>query len=129
MDSVTGFLGSGFTLGNNSNSNANGETYASWTFRKAPRFFDVVTYTGTGSTQSVSHSLGVTPGMIIVKRTDSSGDWAVAARVNDTQYTVGDGSTPLSLNTTSGGGSFYTTAPLINDSTFNTGAFWCEDLQ
>jgi hypothetical protein len=52
-------------------------TYASWTFREAPKFFDVVTYTGNGTSQTISHNLGVTPGCIIVKRTDGAANWAV----------------------------------------------------
>jgi hypothetical protein len=55
-------------------------TYVSWTFRKAAKFFDVVTYTGTGSARTIAHSLGVAPGMIIVKRTDTTGDWQVYHR-------------------------------------------------
>ena len=57
--------------------NATGITYASWTFRKAAKFFDVVTYTGTGSARTIAHSLGVAPGMVIVKRTDTTGNWQV----------------------------------------------------
>lgn len=55
--------------------NGTGTTWASWTFRKAEKFFDVVTYTGTGSTTTVSHNLGSTPGFIIVKRTSLAEDW------------------------------------------------------
>jgi hypothetical protein len=55
--------------------NQNGFTYASWTFRKQPKFFDVVTYTGTGAAQNIAHNLGSVPGCVIVKRTDSTGDW------------------------------------------------------
>ncbi len=62
---------SGFNLGTASfyrNYNQTGDNYASWTFRKAPKFFDVVTYTGDGVTgRSVSHNLGSVPGVIIVK--------------------------------------------------------------
>jgi hypothetical protein len=58
--------------------NASGATYASWTFRKQPKFFDVVTYTGNGgANRAISHSLGSTPGCFIVKRTDTGGTWAV----------------------------------------------------
>jgi hypothetical protein len=60
--------------------NTNTYTYASWAFRKAPKFFDVVTYTGNGSTLSVNHSLASKPGCIIIKRTDSIGDWLVCTR-------------------------------------------------
>lgn len=80
-DALTAFTTNGFTLGADatvSNVNQSGATYVSWTFRKAPKFFDVVTYTGTGVAKTVAHALGVAPGMIIVKRTDTSGDsWAV----------------------------------------------------
>ena len=65
------------TFESNSYNNRSGDDYVSWTFRKAPRFFDVVTYTGTGATQSISHSLGVEPGAIYVKRMDANADWAV----------------------------------------------------
>ena len=39
--------------------------------------FSVVSYTGTGSGTTLGHSLSAAPKMIIVKRTDSSGDWWV----------------------------------------------------
>ena len=71
---VSSFNADGFT---DAGSQASGATYASWTFRKAAKFFDVVTYTGTGSARTIAHSLGVAPGMIIVKRTDTTGNWQV----------------------------------------------------
>ena len=77
---LTAFGANSFTLGTGSDVNASSSDYASWTFRKAPGFFDVVTYTGNGSTQTISHNLGSVPGCIIVKRTDSSRDWAVYHR-------------------------------------------------
>jgi len=70
------FGSSGFTVGNNINWNSSTDTVASWTFRKAAKFFDVVTYTGNGTDQrAISHNLGSTPGFFIVKRTDSTGNW------------------------------------------------------
>ena len=65
--SLTSFDSSGFSLSSDSGVNLNNGTYASWTFRKQPKFFDVVTYTGTGIVRTVSHNLGSTPGCIIVK--------------------------------------------------------------
>jgi hypothetical protein len=47
--------------------NTSGGDYASWTFRKAEKFFDVVTWTGNSTARTISHNLGVTPGCIIVK--------------------------------------------------------------
>ena len=78
---VSAFTSSGFTVGNSAKTNDNGETFASWTFRKAKGFCDVVTYTGNSSdTQTISHSLGCVPGLIIVKRTNDTGDFAVLHR-------------------------------------------------
>ncbi len=82
-DGITAFNSSGFTLGaNNYSSNPSGGTVVSWTFRKAAKFFDVVTYTGNGiHGRTIPHSLGVAPGMIIVKITSYSGiGWAVYHR-------------------------------------------------
>ena len=73
--SITSFNSNGFSLGGTFN--VNGDNMASWTFRKAAKFFDVVTYTGTGSAQTIAHSLGVAPGMVIVKSTSNSEWWAV----------------------------------------------------
>lgn len=57
------------------NLNISGRAQASWTFRKAPKFFDVVTWSGTGGGRSISHSLGVAPGFIIVKTTNLANSW------------------------------------------------------
>lgn len=74
---LTAFGSTGFSIGALAKLNTSAATYASWTFRKAPKFFDVVTYTGTGSLQNIAHNLGSVPKCIIVKRTDSTGDWFV----------------------------------------------------
>lgn len=69
--------------------NTSGSTYASWTFAKQPKFFDIVTYTGTGSNRTISHNLGAVPGCIMVKRTDATGDWQVYHRsTGNTKYLV-----------------------------------------
>jgi hypothetical protein len=79
--SLTSFNSNGFSIGSSASlNNSAGTEYASWTFRKAPKFFDVVTYTGTGAAQSISHNLGSVPGMIVVKRTDNTSDWNVYHR-------------------------------------------------
>jgi len=95
------FTSTGFTLNNTfTDINDHNVTYSSWSFRKAPGFFDVVTWTGNSDTnQTISHSLSSIPGMIIAKRTDSSttGDWVVYhrdhegyLRLNTTQAAVND---------------------------------------
>jgi len=80
-NSLTAFSTSGFTLGSAAGINVNAATYASWTFREQAKFFDVVTYTGTGVARTISHNLGSVPGCFIIKRTDGGGTlWAVYHR-------------------------------------------------
>jgi len=97
---LTSFNSNGFSLGVNASYNGNGTTYASWTFRKAAKFFDVVTWTGNGTAgRTIAHNLSSVPGCIIVKRTDTSANWAVYHRAS-----AKSGYTPeqsvLSLNLT-----------------------------
>ena len=76
--SITSFNSNGFTVGGIHSGSVD---HASWTFRKAPKFFDVVTYTGNGTQgRTVSHNLGSAPGFIVVKKTSSTGNWPVYHR-------------------------------------------------
>ena len=80
-DAVSSFNSNGFSLGAGSNENPDAVDQVSWTFRKAEKFFDVLTYTGNGvSGRTVSHNLGSVPGCIIVKRTDAIDNWFVYHR-------------------------------------------------
>ena len=82
--SFTSFNSNGFTVATGDPEfNASGGEYVAWTFRATPKFFDVVTYTGTGSARTVSHSLGSVPGMIIIKNISQSDNWAVYHRGAD----------------------------------------------
>ena len=61
-------------------------TYVANFFRRAPGFFDVVAYAGTGSATTVSHNLGVVPELMIVKsRSNGSVGWSI--------YSSGTGNT------------------------------------
>ena len=72
------FLDDGFSLGWTGGDLDAANDYVAWSFRKAPKFFDVVTYSGNSQTsQTIAHSLGSAPGMMIIKRTDGSGYWWV----------------------------------------------------
>ena len=75
---LTSANSNGFTLGTSNITNTNNSTNVSWTFRKQKGFFDVVTF--SASSNQIPHSLGSTPGMIIVKRTDAASDWFVYHR-------------------------------------------------
>ena len=48
-----------------------------WMWRRAPNYFDIVHYTGTGSTHNISHNLGVAPEMMWVKKRNNTGNWEV----------------------------------------------------
>jgi hypothetical protein len=77
---ITAFGTTGYTIDTTSNLNANTNTFVSWTFREQPKFFDIVTYTGDGVARTIAHNLGSTPGCMIIKRTDTTGGWAVYHR-------------------------------------------------
>ena len=99
---ISAFSSSGFTAnvnGGTGGTNSSGINYVSWTFRKQPKFFDVVTYTGDGNNNRlISHNLGSTPGCVIVKCTSHADTWAVWHRsLTSTQYS-------MALNTTAAQG-------------------------
>jgi len=113
------FNTNGFTIGNATGIGVAAATYASWTFRKQPKFFDIVTYTGNGTTQNISHNLGSAPGCIFVKATSSGTNWCVYHRsvgntggliLNTTNTTITDSgfwnnTSPTSTQFTVGSGS------------------------
>ena len=79
-NSLKAFNSGGFTMGNNVAANVNNRSGCSWTFRKAPGFFDIVKYTGTGSARDIAHNLGSVPGMVIIKSLDRTYKWIVSHR-------------------------------------------------
>ena len=75
------FNSNGMSLANNPEVNSLNNTFASWTFKKQPRFFDMVKYNGNLSTsRTLSHNLGVTPGLIITKNISNTDPWNVYHR-------------------------------------------------
>ena len=124
-DTLTAFNSDGFTLSSDIDVNRDIQDFASWTFRKAPKFFDVVTYTGDGTQgRTVSHNLGSVPGMIIVKSINRAQDWAVYHRGNTSGGDAEDWY--LLLNQTSGAFDsnthFADTAPTSTEFTVGTNA-------
>jgi hypothetical protein len=129
QDTVNGDLSSfnsnGFSLGTSGGGNNITGNIASWTFRKQPKFFDVVTYTGTGSNQSIAHNLGSAPGCIIVKTLGSGYDWNTWHR-SGTQlnsYSLALNSTRAYQNT---GDDLWGTVggvPNMNSATFSVGSY------
>ena len=94
-NSLTSFDSDGFSLGNNANFNTNTNTYVAWNWladntsgssntdgsitstvsSNTTSGFSIVTYTGTGVSETIGHGLGAVPNVIIVK--GSSGTSAV----------------------------------------------------
>jgi len=108
----------GFTLPQAINGLNNTQEMVSWTFRKQPGFFDVVTYTGNaGSNRTISHNLGSVPGMIIIKKTSGADNWIVHHRSTGNNKI-------LYLNTTSAelsAGYFENTDPTSTEFTVSSG--------
>jgi len=124
---INSFNNNGFSLiGANAPTNTSAYTYTSWSFRKAKGFFDIVTYTGNGvAGRNISHALGSSPKMMIVKRTDSTSSWWT--------WHVGIGTNYILLNSSNpqaGGGIVWNnTAPtstvftVADDANTNGGTF------
>ena len=93
--SVKAFNSDGFRVGTEADVNNNTTTYVAWCWKaggsassnsdgsitssvsaNTTSGFSIVSWTGTGSTGTLGHGLGVIPQMIIVKKRDTSGtDW------------------------------------------------------
>ena len=65
----------GFTVATSSAlTNSSSNTYVGWCLKEDPDMFDILTYSGNGSNQTIAHSLNTAPEMYMVKRIDSSGE-------------------------------------------------------
>jgi hypothetical protein len=98
---VSSYDSDGFTVGADNGSNESGQTYVGWSWLaggtassntdgsitssvsvNTTSGFSIVSYTGTGSTATIGHGLGVIPKMYIIKKRDTSGtDWTVGGSV------------------------------------------------
>ncbi|WP_041794472.1 DUF7483 domain-containing protein [Pararhodospirillum photometricum] len=92
-DFLSAFTTKGVTLGSSAyNVNKSGLSYVLWSFRRAPGFFDVVSYTGTGVAGTlIAHGLKTAPAFILLRNTSSEANWVawhkgVAAGVNSVEF-------------------------------------------
>ena len=114
------FNSDGFTIQTDTHCNGNNDKQVAWSFRKAPGFFDIVTWTGNGSNRTIAHSLGSVPGVIMVKCTSVSGNWIVwhkSVSTSDQYLVLNQNST---LNNGSGGIMWNSTAPTSSVFTIGT---------
>ena len=125
--SITGFVSTGFTLGDDANGydvNTNTNTMVAWSWKaggsassnsngsitssvsaSTDAGFSIVSYTGTGSDANVGHGLSSAPELIITKSRSTTGDWKVHTSAIDGSWDVG------TLNSTSAFGNSSYTAP------------------
>jgi hypothetical protein len=89
---------SGFWVGSDATAQLNASTTSNnqiaEAFKRAPGFFDVVCYTGTGASATLNHNLGVSPEMVIVKGRTVVSNWETYLSLLG--GTVGNG---LAINT------------------------------
>jgi len=115
---ISSFNNDGYTLSGGTELDYSGNTYASWTFRKQKKFFDVVTWTGNGGSgnRQIAHSLGSVPGFITMKNTSSASSWPSYHRSLGANFSV-------DLNTTgaSGASSYYPATPTSTYFEINAG--------
>jgi len=79
---LSAFGSDGFTVSegssNASMSNQSSKNYVAWCWKEsADAGFDIVTFTGSGGTQNISHSLSAKPELILNKSRSASGNWYV----------------------------------------------------
>ena len=116
--SLPEFKGDGFVVGSYDDLNKSGESFASWTFRKTPKFFDIITATSTGSSSRVlSHNLGCDVGFAVVKDRDQSSNWISRHRSMTSGQNI-NLNTSAAAFTFSGVVSFDSTTITINESNF-----------
>lgn len=55
--------------------NVSGAPFIIHSFKRAAKFLDILTWTGTGSSRAVQHRLGTLPAWVIVRRLTTAGNW------------------------------------------------------
>ena len=66
-----------FSLGADTNANSNGATYVAYLFATCAGVSKVGSYTGTATTQQINCGFTAGARFVLIKRTDSTGDWYV----------------------------------------------------
>ncbi|NUN06835.1 MAG: hypothetical protein HUU57_13860 [Bdellovibrio sp.] len=121
----------GFTITSSgtTNYNANGATYVAWSFKRQPKFFDLSAVTKSAGSDAVVNFPDLAElGMVMVKRTDSTGDWYMWHRgLNPGNLFTHTNGTETAMNhfTVSG------TTIILNNGTIENGTYivyaWAHD--
>lgn len=105
-----------FTLGNSANVNSNAQDFIAILFATLPGISKVGSYTGNGTTQDIDCEFVSGARFVMIKRTDSTGDWFIWDSLRG--ITVGN-DPHLSLNTTAAQVSDDSIDPLSSGFTVN----------
>jgi len=121
-ETLTAFNSDGFTVGSASAENRDGNLFVAWCWKEsADAGFDIVSYTGNGSTRTISHSLSAVPELMIFKDRDAAKSWVVYHHKNtsapETEYLLLEGTGA----TTDSAVYFNDTAPTSSVFTVSTG--------
>ena len=113
-DCITAFNSDGFSLGNDHKVNASTEKYVAYCWKKSADVgFDIVEYSGNGTTNNVSHSLGAEPDCIMMQL-KSGTNWDSTMYFNSTNM----GSTKGVFMTLNNGAQSSTYVSAVSSSTF-----------
>ena len=75
FDNNNGWVTGESTSGNTWRTSSGTDKHVVYAWKRAPSYFDVVAYSGTGSATTVAHNLGVAPEMMWVKKRSGSNNW------------------------------------------------------
>ena len=121
---INGFTSTGFNIGTDADVNSFTRNYAYWVFKSAPKFFDIVTWTGNGATtRTLSHNLDTAPRLIITKPRTQTENWFAYSEPtgngNLLRFPLTSAALPTNLwdNTTPTASNFYIKGSVLNTST------------
>jgi hypothetical protein len=107
----------GFDLMQGVSAQWDAQSTVSYAFRRAPSVFDVVCYTGTGSTQTIAHNLTVAPELMIVKSRSAVVNWKVYEKDLGTLYGSGNPAWQYNLTLNSTASTDFSTSRWSQDPT------------
>ena len=121
-DALSAFNTDGFTVGSRLSVNGSADKIVAWCWKEsATAGFDIVSYTGNGSTRTISHSLSAVPHLMLLKDRDAAKSWVVYHHKNtsapETEYLLLEGTGA----TTDSAVYFNDTAPTSSVFTVSTG--------
>ena len=80
-NNISAFNSNGFSISASSidnMTNTSGEKYVFWCWKESTTAgLDIVTYTGNDAARTISHNLGVTPAVLLLKKRSGAGNWAL----------------------------------------------------